>query len=265
VPPRAFYLAAFVWSWTWWAIAAAAGGVDGAGALPFLLGGAGPLVAAIVTARRFTGRRYRTALRQRTVNPSLVPLGWWAVVVAVGAGPRLVAHALAAAAGAHQPALQPLWSVSVVGVVVFALVAGFAEEPGWRGVALDGLRNRHTLAVTALAIGVLWSLWHLPLYLVAGTFHNDLGILSSDFTALSLSLVPLTVLFVCIQRHTGFSILAVVVAHSVGNITGELVPAIATTRWIELGLLTLAASIAIFQLVDCQPGAETSPAISRQA
>jgi membrane protease YdiL (CAAX protease family) len=48
--------------------------------------------------------------------------------------------------------------------LVIAVVGGGQEEPGWRGFALDRLQARHTPLVATLLLGVIWGVWHLPIY-----------------------------------------------------------------------------------------------------
>ena len=48
-----------------------------------------------------------------------------------------------------------------------AVVLG--EEPGWRAFALPRLIERLGPNVGRLVLGIAWALWHLPLFVVAGT------------------------------------------------------------------------------------------------
>jgi membrane protease YdiL (CAAX protease family) len=53
-----------------------------------------------------------------------------------------------------------------IAVLVLALVvgltAGIFEEVGWTGFAIPRLTRRYGVLVTGLIVGLLWSLWHVP-------------------------------------------------------------------------------------------------------
>ena len=69
--------------------------------------------------------------------------------------------------------LTPWYTVPLQFIVLFPLylfVGGpLAEEPGWRGFALPRLLKNHSALFSTLVIGVIWALWHLPLFAVPGT------------------------------------------------------------------------------------------------
>ncbi|WP_243738055.1 CPBP family intramembrane glutamic endopeptidase [Cellulomonas shaoxiangyii] len=50
-------------------------------------------------------------------------------------------------------------------LVMQVFTTGLAEEPGWRDFALPRAQRRFGALVAAVGIGVLWGVWHLPLYL----------------------------------------------------------------------------------------------------
>ncbi len=54
------------------------------------------------------------------------------------------------------------------------LVSGLAEEPGWRGFALPRLQERFGPLLGTLILGVLWAIWHFPLFLTGWTMEAGL-------------------------------------------------------------------------------------------
>ncbi len=48
------------------------------------------------------------------------------------------------------------------------------EELGWRGYLLRELRQRHSLFVSALFVGIVWGFWHTPIWFTRGYAGMDL-------------------------------------------------------------------------------------------
>ena len=67
--------------------------------------------------------------------------------------------------------------ITQIGSLLPLLVLGpISEEIGWRGFALDRLQTRWSPLISGLIIGVVWSLWHLPLFFMIGTSQYELQI-----------------------------------------------------------------------------------------
>jgi hypothetical protein len=100
-----------------------------------------------------------------------------------------------------------------------------AEEFGWRGYALDRLQVRYSALVSSIILGVVWGLWHLPLFFMQGQdmYRN------APVWGFILGTVFLSVLFTWIYNNTGKSILAVLLFHTMGNLSHFIFPAMATT------------------------------------
>ena len=56
------------------------------------------------------------------------------------------------------------------GAMIFA---GGAEELGWRGILQKESEPSVPLAYIGIFIGIIWGLWHLPLFLIEGFAHYD--------------------------------------------------------------------------------------------
>lgn len=78
------------------------------------------------------------------------------------------------------------------------------EELGWRGFALPRLLQRFSATTAGLILGVIWSIWHLPAFFVAGTSHASLGLIWFVFTGTMFS-VLITWIFVHVRQSVWIS------------------------------------------------------------
>jgi uncharacterized protein len=53
-----------------------------------------------------------------------------------------------------------------------AIFFGGLEEFGWRGIFQHEMKGKLSLFKMNLVIGMIWGLWHLPLFFVVGTSHE---------------------------------------------------------------------------------------------
>ncbi len=161
-PVLTYVVLAYGISWLLWAPAVL--GVGGAAGAVLLAAGAfGPAVAAALVIHwsgGSVGGWLRPLLTWR------VPVRYWLYALGLPVALFLSVNVVLALLGeeVHLDRLGAA-ALSWVGTfVVVALVGGGQEEPGWRGFALDRLQARHSpLGATAL-LGVIWGLWHLPIY-----------------------------------------------------------------------------------------------------
>ncbi len=96
------------------------------------------------------------------------------------------------------------------------------EEPGWRGFALPRLEQGYGPLVGSLMLGVLWSLWHLPLFLFIPGFHGArtgfVGILL-PFAAFLVGLTAFTVIMTWVFNNSRGSVLLAILLHTSLNTT----------------------------------------------
>lgn len=83
------------------------------------------------------------------------------------------------------------------------------EELGWRGFALPRLQARMSALSASLILGLLWALWHLPLYLTAGHPLSEVF-----FGWFLLSILADAILFTWIFNNTRGSLLVVLLFHA---------------------------------------------------
>ena len=116
----------------------------------------------------------------------------------------------------------------------FIFLGPIGEEFGWRGYALDQLQARWSGLTASMILGVLWGLWHLPLFWLAGTAHSD----SLPLGWFVLSAVFLSILLTYLYNRTAKSLLAVMLFHQLVNFSLFLTPlAISPVAFAYLALL----------------------------
>jgi uncharacterized protein len=170
-----FFLLAFGLTWLVWVPRAMASQGLLATDLPIVVGQAwswGPAVAALLAASLTGGRAAVRDLGTRLVRWR-VGWRWYAVVLAGPPAFSLAVAGVYAALGGSWATAVPRAFVGDLRVLVpfflvLALTDGLGEELGWRGYALPRLLARHGALAASLFLGLIWALWHLPLFWVEG-------------------------------------------------------------------------------------------------
>jgi membrane protease YdiL (CAAX protease family) len=169
----AYFALAFVLAWAFWVPAALSeqGAIGGSPptALLLVLGTFAPSIAAVLVAARKGGAETRALLGQ--FLRWRVGAKWYAVALFGPAALMLVAIGLHVALGGAVPDFpEPSrWPLVAVNLVLVLLMGGpLGEELGWRGFALPRLQARHGALRASVVLGVIWALWHLPLFAVPG-------------------------------------------------------------------------------------------------
>jgi membrane protease YdiL (CAAX protease family) len=168
-PIASFFLIAYLISWSTWIALFSLhySHLAGTGLYLYLVAILAPHASAvIVTARErgflglgtFYGRVFRRAPVIWIVAAIVVPIVIYMIPGLMAIGPQLPRGPLL-----HHP--PRTLSMLVLGYLAIAL----GEEPGWRGFALPSLTKRVGAIGASLVLGVAWALWHLPLFIIAGT------------------------------------------------------------------------------------------------
>jgi hypothetical protein len=115
--------------------------------------------------------------------------------------------------------LPPLINV-VPMIIMLTIFAGIGEEFGWRGFALPRLQARHNALVSSLIVGVIWALWHIPLFLTKGTTQNDWMMEAGPVIPIlgySLFVIANSIQFTWLFNNTRGSVLLAAVNHGASN------------------------------------------------
>ena len=213
-PVACFFVLAYAISWLLWLPLVVSGdsSPSGPGFILLLLGSLVPSAVAILLVAMLHGGAGVRKLRQRLFIWR-VGVGWW-VAVGLVAALALGAVGLSVLLGGRSPDV----TVTIPGAValfVFSIFPGSAggEEIGWRGFALPHLQAARSALGASLVLGVLWGVWHLPLYLV-GTDIRPLSL----FAPWVVLTIAVSVIYTWIYNGTGGSLLLVVLFHAASNV-----------------------------------------------
>jgi membrane protease YdiL (CAAX protease family) len=98
-----------------------------------------------------------------------------------------------------------------LGIFLPLLVLGpLSEEIGWRGYALGRLQTKWNALTSALIVGLVWALWHLPLFMMVGSSYHELGLPFISFLA---GLMANSVLYTWLYNNTKQSIWSAILLH----------------------------------------------------
>lgn len=161
----------------------------------------GPLVAATFLTFRARGGAGVRALFAGLVD-FRVPLRWAMIALFLPAALLSLGLWLMRAAG-YQGAWHYLPGIPQL---VIALVVSVAEETGWRGYALPRLCEKYGAFLGSCILGVLWALWHIPMFLSVG-IPMSLGLV------MLLFFVGGSLFFTFLYQRAQGSLLIAVLAH----------------------------------------------------
>src|SRR5215210_2436832 len=215
-----------------------------------ILGSNVPSLLAIVLTTIVLGRGALRKLLGRLLIWRVNPL-WYLVVVL---GPVALAWGVV---GLNTlmggPALSLGMSLlGVLSMLAFSIFPGSAlgEEIGWRGYALPRLQARRSALGASLILGVIWGLWHLPLWLTGAPGRTPIL-----YAAFVVSTISLSVILTWVYNSTGGSLLMVVLLHATFNLPmtlaiDELGSRATVPLLLYFGLLVVAA---IFVVIVAGP------------
>ncbi len=235
--PWLFFLLAYGWSWLMWSPAILFGWEWGEPrTMIVFVSGVGPLVAALVLLYRGYTDEPASSFWRRVFDVRRIGVVWWVPIIALPFGVNLIARLFSSGAAAGDTDPVTIGGLLVI-VLIFGMGAGFVEEIGWRGYALDPIQQRHSALVASLIIGIAWSAWHLPLFFIEGSYHHGLGVGTIAFWLFVLAIVFWSVLYTWVYNHTARSILAVILMHAFYNIAAEVAGPAGDQEYVRIAIL----------------------------
>lgn len=229
-----FFLLTFIYSWLLWLPFVLSGfGViqlsETAASMmtpAVMLGAFGPLLAAVILIIRKDGRSgvkkfFRNAFNFR------VKLIYYVLALLLPLLITAVAHYIVNFTGIDiLPAnlfpedLAVPVIVLIIPYFIFILVAGGGQEEfGWRGYAQQPLQQRFGILGGSILLGIVWGVWHLPLWFMPGEGHAYYS-----FYAFLLFTVSMSVILGWLYNASGKKLIVPLIMHAMSNVSVPFFP-----------------------------------------
>ena len=267
--PYRFFVVTFLWSWVLCLPLVLAGfnlipfgkELVGRATMPlFLLAAFGPAVGAFYSLRTLKGKG---AIRRYLRGFLDLRFGWkvWILPIVVSGASTCAAWKLPELWGAPHLDLRlpSVWFFPLY-VLIMIFLAGGQEELGWRGYILDPLEERLGPWLGNLVLGVVWAVWHLPLFLIPGN-----GQAFIPFVAFMLFTTGCSWFFSWVRQTSGKRALSGIYAHGLVNVFGSIFPTVVMTvgtpqiRYWIWASLTFAIGLAAMAIRSVEPIGSRSP------
>ena len=222
----AYFVLTFAWSWTCWLLSPVVKTQSPSLAAMLMFAGSfGPSMAAVLVVANAGGRAglrawFGGCLQWR------IGWGWLALALLLPATITALAAALHIALGGSirpSPAAGHALMAAANFFLVFLLGGPLGEELGWRGYALPSLQESFDWRVGSLGLGLVWGVWHLPLFFITGTSQVHIPL-----ALFLLSVVAMSVVFAWLVNRTAGSVVAALLLHTGINFWPSIIPVLPT-------------------------------------
>ncbi len=140
--------------------------------------------------------------------------------------------------------------VGIAGAFLTITVASIIEEVGWKGYCEDSIGNYMNWFWESMIFGVLWSLWHLPLIFIPGTYQA--GLMADPLFVVNffVSGIPMGFVITWVYLESDRSILACMIFHFFVNFMQEKIALTPETKCLETIVITVLTVIIIMAKKD---------------
>ena len=225
--PALFFALAYALSWIAW-FSAVYAGQTGVAAILQLAGIAGPTIAALLLVLTSGSSPLKRDFRDRLLNLRRIKPHYAVVAVVLPLTVILASIAISLLFGGTADQFRISGGANLLAMVILTMaIAPLLEEIGWHGYGVDSLRAGMGMLKTTLVFGLLWSAWHAPAALIAGTYQNELLRMENPLFLANffVSIVPAAFIANWFYYKNDRSILGAVLMHSMLNAASVLIAA----------------------------------------
>ena len=251
--PVLFFVLAYLFTWIFWIPATFV--TENLGAVLMLIGLIAPAVVSTVFILSSGSDALKRDLRNKLIG--FYKVKWLNVFLAVFVFAVIVACSillsLAFGQSIDQFAFTEDFSFTGVGIgsaLITIALASVIEEVGWKGYCEDSIGNYMNWFWESLIFGALWSLWHLPLIFIKGTYQAGLMVNPLYVVNFFISGIPLGFIITWVYLVSDRSILACMVFHLFVNFLQEKIAMTPETKCVETIVVTIATVIIVLVKKD---------------
>jgi membrane protease YdiL (CAAX protease family) len=253
-----FFLATFVWTWAFYAPIAIGG--HNPYQMPWMilliLGGMGPSLVGVVMVMLSRDREARRDFWRRSFSFKRVHAAWWAVIFLLFPILYGISILVDLALGGSLPGMALLKDLIANPLMIplaafISFMSGpFSEEFGWRGYAEDRIISPLGIVTGTIVLGLIWGIWHLPLFFMSDTWHGQIGFGLSGLWMFMLHSVGLSLLMTWVYLNTNRSILSGMFMHFTSNFTGQLLAPVSEQVDLVKSVLMLVIGLTVCLLLS---------------
>lgn len=251
--PVLFFALAYLFTWIFWVPAIFIKG--NAGALLMMIGLLSPAVVSTLFVVFSGSDLLKKDLKVKLVG--LYKVRWGNVLLAILQFAGIVAASILLSLlfgqSLNQFSFTEDFSFTGVGIgtaFVTITLAAILEEVGWKGYCEDSIGAYMNWFWESMIFGVIWSLWHLPLIFIEGTYHAGLMVNPLFVVNFFVSAVPMGFIITWVYLVSDRSILACIIYHFVVNFLQEKIAMTPETKCVETIVVTVVAAILVITNKD---------------
>ena len=246
--PALFFVLAYLFTWMFWLPAIFV--PENIGIILMLIG----LIAPAVISTIFVLASDSEALKQDLKNKvfGFYKVKWQNVILAIIVFAAIIVASILLSLLFGQSIEQFAFTedfsftgVGIAGAFITILVASIIEEVGWKGYCEDSIGDYMNWFWESMIFGVLWSLWHLPLLFIPGTYQAGLMVNPLYVVNFFISGVPMGFIITWVYLVSDRSILACMIFHLFVNFMQEKIAMTPETKCVETIVVTVATAIIV--------------------
>ena len=246
--PVLFFICAYFFTWIFWIPAIFV--PETIGSVLMLIGLIAPAVVSTIFVLVSGSDELKKDLKDKII--SFYKVKWinvfWAVVVFTLIVVFSILLSLLFGQSLKQFSFTDDFSFTGVGIgtaFVTITLASIIEEVGWKGYCEDSIGQYMNWFWESLLFGALWSLWHLPLIFIQGTYQAGLMVNPLYVINFFISGIPLGYIITWVYLVSDRSILACMIFHLFVNFMQEKIAMTPETKCLETIVVIIATVIIV--------------------